>query len=140
MSKYRTIEPVKYDRRKHIISFKYAINGIRLAFATQPNFRFHLVVFVLVNIASFVYQISVVEYLIILLASALVLCMEMVNTVVEALGDEISKGEYCKLVGVAKDVAAGGVLIAAGFAVIVGIIIFAPKFTQSLMYLFVVAI
>lgn len=127
MPKFRTIEPAKYDRRKHIISFKYAFNGIKLAFTTQPNFRFHITVFIIINIAAFVYKISAIEYMAVLFASALVICMEMVNTAVEAIGDKVSDGEYTKLIGVAKDVAAGGVLIAAINSVIIGLIIFLPK-------------
>jgi undecaprenol kinase len=127
MAKFKAIEPQKYDRKTHNISFKYAWNGIRLAFITQPNFRFHILFMFLVVLASIVYQITVIEFLILLLTGALVICMEMVNTVVEAVGDEISEGEYSKLVGVAKDVAAGGVLVAAMFAIIIGTVIFLPK-------------
>jgi undecaprenol kinase len=139
MPKYRTIEPAKYDLKKHHLAFKCAINGIKLAFVTQPNLRFDLTVFVLVNIAAIIYSISLVEYIIILLISAIAICMEMMNTAVEALGDEISKGEFSKLVGVAKDIAGGAVLISDIFAVVIGLIIFLPKmvdqFTTILLYI-----
>lgn len=136
MPKYKPIAPKDYDRRGHNIVFKFAVNGIRLAFETQPNFRIHVIFFILMNIAAYVYQISVDEYLILLLMSCIVLVAEMFNTIVEALGDQISGGKYNKLVGVSKDVASGAVLIAALFSIAVGAIIFLPRFLQMLSLLY----
>lgn len=125
--RYKMVEPVKYDRKKHNISFRNAFNGIILAYKTQPNFRFHLLFFIMVTIASYLYRITFIEYLIIIVLSSLIMCLEMVNTALEAIGDEISGGEYRKLIGVTKDVAAGAVLIAVLFAITTGIIIFLPR-------------
>ncbi len=121
------VAPVKYDRKKHNISFRNAFNGVVLAYKTQPNFRFHTLFFVLITIASYLYRISMSEYLAIIILSGLVMSMEMVNTAFEAIGDEVSGGEYRKLIGVAKDVSAGAVLVAAFFAITVGVIVFLPR-------------
>ncbi len=132
MPHYKTIEPVKYDRKKHNMSFKNAFNGILLAFRTQPNFRFHVFFFVMAVVCGFLYKISTVEFIAIILISAMIMSLEMVNTAVEAIGDELSEGEFSRLVGIAKDVSAGGVLLCAFCAVLLGIIIFVPKFIYLL--------
>ncbi len=132
MPDFKTVEPVKYDRKKHNISFKNAFNGILLAFRTQPNFRFHCFFFVLLNIASFVYKIEYFEYLSLVVVSAMIFSLEMVNTSLEAIGDEIAGKEYRKLIGVAKDVAAGAVLLSVVFALYIGGIIFLPRFFEAL--------
>lgn len=132
MPHYKSVDPVRYDRKKHNISFKNAFNGILLAFRTQPNFRFHVFFFFTAIGCGFLYKISLIEFIAIIMISALIMALEMVNTAVEALGDEISSGEYSKLIGVAKDVSAGGVLLSAFFAFLLGIIIFVPRFLYLL--------
>jgi diacylglycerol kinase len=132
---YKEIEPVKYDRKKHNISFKNALNGVLLAFRTQPNFRFHLLFFVLFNIASFVYCISYFEYLILFLASGCVFGAEMFNSAIEAIGDEQTNGQYAKLIGVAKDISAGAVLLLVTFTFLLGSIVFIPKFFDAVVIL-----
>lgn len=127
MPHYKMVEPVKYDRKKHNISFKNAFNGIMLAYKTQPNFRFHAIFFTLVILASYLYRVTLTEFLALMVVSALVFSMEMFNTAVEALGDEISGGEYMKMIGVAKDVSAGAVLLSVLFAIGVGLIVFLPR-------------
>ncbi|MDQ5981333.1 MAG: undecaprenol kinase [Patescibacteria group bacterium] len=127
MPNFKMVAAVKYDRKKHNISFRNAFNGVVLAYKTQPNFRFHTLFFVLITIASYLYRINMNEYLAIIILSGLVMSMEMVNTAFEAIGDEVSGGEYRKLIGVAKDVAAGAVLVAAFFAITVGVIVFLPR-------------
>ena len=113
--------------RLHRISIKNAWNGVITAFLTQPNFRIHFVSFLGVNLLSLIFKITLFEYISIVVVSALVFTLEMVNTAMEAVGDEIAQGKYRKLVGVAKDVSAGAVLISAIFAIIVAILIFAPR-------------
>lgn len=75
-------------------------------------------------------KISRYEWLAVLLISALVFTAEGLNTALEILGDEIAEGKWKNLVGRAKDVSAGAVLIAALFAVIVGLVIFVPHILQ----------
>jgi len=104
-------------------SFHFAFKGIAKVTATQPNFRIHLAALILVIIAGFIFGISPVEWCIILLASALVMSLEIVNSAFEFLVDFISP-EYHEKAGVIKDLAAAAVLIAAIFAAMTGIIIF----------------
>ena len=127
MPKFKPITAKYYDHKHHIISVKNALNGIRLALETQPNLRVHFIVLLIVLFMAIIFRISTVEYLIIILVSGMVISLELANTAVEAIGDELAGTKYNKLVGVAKDVAAGAVLVMAMTAVIIGIIIFLPK-------------
>ena len=136
MPDFKQIEPTKYDRKTHNISFINAFNGIMLAFKTQPNFRFHLLFFILATILSVIYKISVYEFLAILVVSTIVFAMEMINTAVEAIGDEVSGGKFDRLIGIAKDVSAGGVLISAIGSVLVAFFVFFPRFLEMLRLLF----
>lgn len=118
--------------RLHHVSVRNAWNGLVTAFLTQPNFRIHFVLFMGVNLLALIFRITLFEYISIIVVSALVFTSEMVNTAVEAVSDEVAQGEYRKLIGVAKDVAAGGVLISALFALLVAVIIFVPRFLSLL--------
>ena len=109
-----------------IRSFPYAARGICLALKTQHNAWIHAVATIVVLIASYVLGISRQEWCLIVLACAAVWTAEALNTAFEHLADATTK-EFHPLVGQAKDVAAGAVLLAAIFAVIMGAIVFAPR-------------
>ena len=113
--------------RFHHISFKHAFNGVAYAFKTQPNFKIHTFIFLLTLYLAFYFKISYIELLPLLLISALVFSLEMLNTAIEALSDEVSGGEWKELIKVAKDCSSGAVLIASIFAVVIGLIIFLPR-------------
>lgn len=85
--------------------------------------RIHLVTAVLVVLFSLVFGLSRMEYAILFFALGFVITAEMVNTAIEALVD-LQSPAYDNLARIAKDVAAGAVLIAAGVAVLVGIVLF----------------
>ncbi len=112
--------------RKRVHSVRFALQGIKDMFKTQPNARFHLLASIAVTAAGFYFQISKMEWVAVLLCMAFVISMEAINTALEYLTDLVSP-EYHPLAGKVKDVAAAAVLIAAIGAVIVGIIVFYPK-------------
>lgn len=112
--------------RRHHISFKNAINGIIWAFITQPNFRVHILLSVLVVSAGVYFDISRLEMTIIILTIIFGLGVEMVNTSIEAMTDLLTL-EYRESAKIAKDVAAGMMLLTAAGALIISGIIFIPK-------------
>lgn len=77
-------------------------------------------------IAGLILRLTVNEWLWLVLAIFLVLIAETLNTIVEAVVDLIVGETYHDLAKRAKDVAAGGVLMAAVFAVIVGVLVMLP--------------
>lgn len=110
---------------QHHISFKNAFAGIVWAFTTQPNFRIHTVISLLALFLSWYFRISTLEFLIIVFAIVLGMGAEMINTAIEAMTDLITT-EWRKEAKIAKDVAAGMMLVTATGAAIVGVLIFGP--------------
>lgn len=103
--------------------FRDAFNGIGILIRSERNFQIHLVAFVLVMCAGVYFGITQGEFIVILLISALVFALEGMNTAIEKLCDEVTL-ERKESIRKIKDVAAGAVLIAAIFAVVVGVMIF----------------
>lgn len=112
-------------------SFVYAWRGIRYLFRGEHNARIHLCVAAAVIIAGLIFGLSSTEWGVISLAIGLILALEAVNSAVEALADHVSP-DFAPLIGRAKDVAAGGVLLGVFGAVGAGIAIFLPKIIDLL--------
>ena len=106
-------------------SFRYAFAGISYCLRTQRNFRIHTLAAGLVAVLGGLLGLAWTEWAILALTVTMVLAAEMVNTVVEAAVD-LASPDYHPLAKVAKDVAAGAVLLTALGAVTVGICIFVP--------------
>ena len=111
--------------KKHHISFKTAIAGIRWAVRTQPNFRVHLVLSMLTLLGGWFFRVSTMEMLILIFTIVLGLSAEMVNTAIESMTDLITK-EWRQEAKIAKDVSAGMMLVTAFGALIVALVIFLP--------------
>lgn len=112
--------------RKLIDSFNYAIDGIIHAVRTQRNMRIHMIAALLILTACFFYDLSRIEILIVTITITMVITAEMFNTAVECTID-VAANYYHPLAKVAKNTAAGAVLITAINAVVVGYILFWDK-------------
>lgn len=109
--------------RKFFRSFKYAFHGIAEA-CRQRNFRFHVCAMIFViAFGSMFYEFTAEKWAIIMLTCAGALALETVNTGLERLADKVTE-EHSHRIRVAKDCAAGAVLIWAVFSVSVGILMF----------------
>ena len=111
-----------------LYSFDYAIRGIVYALRTQRNMRWHFAVSVAVFIGALIFRISGIELVALVFAVGMVLVAELINTAIEATVDLTTDG-YDPLAAVAKDVAAGAVLISAITAVAVGYVVLFPRLT-----------
>lgn len=107
-------------------SLNFALQGIKYCLLKERNIRIHMVFAFLAILLSWFFDISNVEWALIFLAITLVIALEMINTAVERTVD-IYTAEYHPLAEIAKNAAAGAVLIAALNALIVGAVIFLPK-------------
>lgn len=112
--------------KRLINSFKYAISGIITSFRTERNMKIHILVMILVIIAGIVFKLSLLDWIILVIMFGLVISAELFNTAIETTIDMITK-EKNEKAKIAKDVAAGAVLVLAIASVIVGLIIFIPK-------------
>jgi len=139
---------------KLLRSFKYAASGFLYCVKHERNFRIHLVAIAAIITLAIIFELAVWEIAALILAIALVLLAEMVNTAIERTVDAIKKldertndslNRQCPnghsgnfppagsadsldlLRKVSKDIAAGAVLVSAIFAAIIGIIIFGAR-------------
>lgn len=112
--------------KKVVDSFNYAIEGIIYAVRTQRNMRIHMLVSLLILTACFFYNLSKGEILILTLSITLVIFAELINTAIECTIDIISN-YYHPLAKIAKNTAAGAVLVTAINAIFVGYLIFWDK-------------
>lgn len=108
-------------------SFRNAFVGIRYAWRTQRNLRIHGVVAAAVVAAILFLRLPPAQSAALLLAVALVLCAELINTAVEVVVDHLVGSEHRSSARVAKDVAAAAVLVAAVGAAVVGAVILLPR-------------
>jgi diacylglycerol kinase (ATP) len=105
-------------------SFNYAFEGIIHVLRTQRNLRIHFLVAIVVIAAAVALSVQRVELMALLLAIAFVLVAEMVNSAIEGAID-VSTTSFDPNAKLAKDVAAGAVLISTVTAIAVGYLIFA---------------
>ena len=107
-------------------SFGYAFEGIRTGIRKERNMKIHCLAvrFAVTAVGTFLH-IKPVEWCICLLLFGLILSLELVNTALEAVVDLVTK-EKKPLAKIAKDTAAGAVLVSAIAAAIIGCIIFVP--------------
>lgn len=112
--------------KQHHISFNNAFKGIIWAFTTQPNFRIHLLLSIFSMLLGILLQISYLEMVLIVLTIVFGLGIEMVNTSIEAMTDLITI-EWKQQAKIAKDVAAGMMLLTAIGATLIAGLIFLPK-------------
>ena len=111
--------------KKLFNSFKYAWAGISYTLKNELNFVIQLIIFLLVVFAGLLFKINKIEWIIILLVSAFIFSLELLNTALEILVDLTTK-EYNEFAKKAKDAAAGAVLVMAFFSILIGITIFYP--------------
>jgi len=117
------------SNRRFLCALAAACRGIRTSFESERNFKVHSVCAVFAIFLGILLEINPSEWLWISLAILLVLAAELFNTALEALTD-LSSPSYHELAKKAKDAAAAGVLMAAIFSLICGIIVFLPKLVQ----------
>lgn len=106
-----------------IKSFNYAVTGILTAMKTEKNLRIHYIAAILLVIVSLFFDLSRIEFMLLIFAASLVIISEMINTAIEKTIDMITK-DYHPVARIVKDISAGAVLISAINALIVGYLIF----------------
>ena len=112
--------------KKLIKSFKYAFEGIFTGIKEEQNIKIHIAIMILVIVFGIILKISKIEWIICIALFGLVISMEMINTSIENTVDLITK-EKNEQAKIAKDVAAGAVLVSAIASAIIGLMIFLPR-------------
>ncbi|MBS1658168.1 MAG: diacylglycerol kinase family protein [Bacteroidetes bacterium] len=115
-----------FKKKKTILQkFGFAFRGMIIPYQTEISIRIQTGVAIAVAVSGFYLHISKTDWLWIIIATALVLITEILNTAIEKLVDLVSPG-YNELAGKVKDIAAGAVFLAATLSVVIGILVFIP--------------
>jgi len=114
----------KFKQQGFSRTFKNARKGMRLALKSEINIRVHLCIAMVVIAMAFLLNFSVTKMCILLLTIGFVIVSEMVNSAIEFSLDAVFHNKYSKLVGMAKDIAAGAVMVASVIAVVIGVLLF----------------
>ncbi|AGL00857.1 diacylglycerol kinase family protein [Desulfoscipio gibsoniae] len=109
-----------------IRSFRWAIHGIGYACRTQLNMKIHLLAAALVMAVGLLLQMPPIELAVLSITIFMVLAAEMFNTALEAAVDLVTP-EFNLLAKIAKDVAAGAVLLTALNALLVAYLLIWPR-------------
>lgn len=116
----------RIDKKKLKNSFKYAGQGIKSAFKTEQNLKIHFIITAIAIILGIILKLSFTEWAICFLLFGFVITAELLNTAIEVTVD-LAMPEINEKAKLAKDIAAGAVLISAVTSIFVGLTIFLPK-------------
>ena len=108
-------------------TFKNARKGFNLAIKSEMNIRVHVLIALMVILAAIFLKFSAIEFSLLFLVIALVIVSEMLNTAIEFALDSIYHNKYSKMVGMAKDISAGAVMLATFTSILVGCFLFGSK-------------
>lgn len=120
-----------FSLKARLKSFTYAFNGLRVMLKNEHNFRIHCFATVCAVTTGIIFNLSALEWAAIVFAIVLVVAGETFNSAVERLCDFVQPGRD-ERIGIIKDMSAGAVLLCAIAAVIIGLLVFVPKFTCAL--------
>ncbi|MGX7051451.1 diacylglycerol kinase family protein [Leuconostoc palmae] len=122
-------EPVKKQIARNSNFFKAlrnSLNGIWMILVRERNMRIHIVLAFLILVTGLHYGLYRADWLWVTMAVFIVIFSEFLNTIIEAVVDLVVEKNYHPLAKLAKDVAAGAVLVAVGVEIIILLLIFQP--------------
>ncbi|MGI6658402.1 MAG: diacylglycerol kinase [Dethiobacteraceae bacterium] len=121
---------MKFKHKRFKDSIYSALCGLADAWRSERNMRFHTAAAAAAVAAGVYFRLTGSEWLFLFSAIFLVMTMEMLNTALERVVDLFTR-EYHPLARLAKNAAAGAALLAAVYAIIVGLFIFGPQVLES---------
>lgn len=113
-------------------TFKNARKGFRIVLKSEINIRIHVIIAFFVLLTAYLLNFSAIEYCIVLIAIAMVIVSEMLNTAIEFTLDSIYHNRYSRMVGMAKDISAGAVMFASVISVFIGLILYGKHILELL--------
>jgi undecaprenol kinase/diacylglycerol kinase (ATP) len=125
------MESNAFNILSRIWSFKYAYKGLIHIIRYEHNFRVHIFIAFIVFIFGIILNLSLIDWVVIILVIGIVLVTEILNTAIERIVDHISP-EFNVQAGIIKDIGACAVLISALIAFIAGLFIFIPHIVMHL--------
>jgi len=113
--------------KNRVLACKYAIVGAIELIKNEPSIQLQTFISIGVTVAGFVFDISATQWMLQCFAIGLVITAEGLNTAIEEIANFIHPEQH-KKIGYIKDIAAGAVFFAAITAIVIGCIIYIPKF------------
>ena len=123
----------KYKSQNIRNTFRNARKGMRLSLKSERNIRIHLLAAVLSLSTAFCLHFSIEKFCILIMVISSVISAEMFNSAIEFTHDSIYHNRYSKMVGMAKDIAAGAVMVVTIMAILVGALLFVPPFLEMIL-------
>jgi len=119
--------PNKFSLKSRLGSFRFAVNGLLLLLKNEHNSRIHLLAAIIAIVMGIIMKLDHYEWSLLIIVIGAVFLTELLNSSIESLADLIDP-EFNELIMRAKDYSAAAVLISAIVAIVVGGLIFIPKF------------
>ena len=113
-------------------SFLFAAKGLKYAFSTQRNFRIHVVFALIAFILGLVLELNKSDLAIMSLTATSVLIVELINTAIESVVDLAIGKRFHPLAQIAKDCAAGAVLVASISSILIAVLLLLPPLLKNL--------
>ena len=117
----------KFSLKSRLESFRFALNGLLLLLKNEHNSRIHILATIIAIIMGIIMKLDHYEWSLLVIVIGAVFLTELLNSSIESLADLIDP-EFNELIMRAKDYSAAAVLISAIVAIVVGGLIFIPKF------------
>jgi diacylglycerol kinase len=117
----------KFSLKSRLGSFRFAVNGLLLLLKNEHNSRIHILAAIIAIIMGIIMKLDHYEWSLLIIVIGAVFLTELLNSSIESLADLIDP-EFNELIMRAKDYSAAAVLISAIVAIVVGGLIFIPKF------------
>ena len=111
------------------LSFKYAIQGFKIAFLNEFKIRLHFAIVLVVVTGGLLLNLAILEWISVVISMGIVLITELINTSIETLSDTLHP-DMSEGIKNTKDIAASAVLIASTTALVIGLIVFIPYLCQ----------
>ena len=114
----------KFKTKDFSCSFKHARKGMRLVLKSERNIRWHAAIAAFVIVLAILFGFKPIELCVLFLTIGMVIITEMLNTAIEFTLDAVFHNKYSRMVGMAKDISAGAVMLASILSVIIGVLLF----------------
>ena len=107
-------------------SLKNSLNGIKNALKSERNLKIQLTIALIVIILIFILKIELIKAMFVYISIFFVIVTEIINTAIEKTVDLVTE-EFNEKAKLAKDIAAGGVLISSINSIVIGILVFGKE-------------
>ena len=122
----------KFKQQGFGSTFRNARKGFRLVIKSEKNIRVHLVVASIVMTAGVLLSFDAIKFCILLLAISSVISAEMLNAAIEFTLDSVYHNKYNRMVGMAKDISAGAVMLCTMISISIGVILFGKSLIEKI--------